>query len=343
MIRQSILFFCLIILTACSEEIPPQLVELEGAAQGTTYHIKFWNSDSDTPVDKQLIHQQIENEFKRIDKLISNYRDDSDIEAFNQYVGNKPFVIDSEITDLLRLAKEVYRDSQGCFDPTIAPLFKLWGFKDNQFTLPDDESITNVLEKVGFNGLSIESGKIIRLQNLQTSVDLSGIGQGYSVAKIATILESAGFHNYLVEIGGEMLVKGHKPDNSDWKIAIERPTPNSNKIHKVITLKDGKATAIMTSGTYRHYFADNGKQYSHVIDPRSGYPIQHSTVSVTTLLENPTLADAWSTALLCLGSDEGLKIANQYQIPALFIDLQNENLIEKRSDTISNGKSWEIN
>lgn len=329
-------------IAACSEPVP-EIISLQGAAQGTTYHIKFWQDNADKAVDKTALHQQIEDEFKRIDKLISNYRDDSDIELFNQYKGTRPFVIDREITDLLLVAKQVHAQSQGCFDPTIAPLFKLWGFQANQFNLPSEEIITTTLAQVGFDDLIIEDGKIARQQHPDSTVDLSGIGQGYSVTEIANILEQAGINNYLVEIGGEMLVKGHKPDNSNWKIAIERPTPNSAKIHKVITLTDGAPTAIMTSGTYRHYFDENGKKYSHVLDPRSGHPIEHNTVSVTTLLSDPTLADAWSTALLCLGSEAGLKVANQQQIPALFIDLENESLIEKRSDTISDSKSWEIN
>lgn len=338
MIKKSLLTLCFIFLTGCDN--PPDLINLDGQAQGTTYHIKFW---SEQAVDKNTLHQQIEAEFARIDKLISNYRDDSDIEQFNQSQNNQPFTINEEITDLLIIAQTVNQQSLGCFDPTIQPLFKLWGFQSNQLTVPTDEAITKTLQQVDFTQLQIEAGQIIRLGSPNLTLDLSGIGQGYSVYLIAKILEKTGINNYMVEIGGEMLVKGRKPNDGDWKIAIERPTPNANKIQKLISLNSDSAVAVMTSGTYRHFFDEAGKQYSHVIDPRQGRPISHQTVSVTVLMDNPTLADAWSTALLCLGSEEGIKIVNQAKIPALFIDLENETLIEKSSDTISSSKSWEVN
>ncbi len=338
MLKTLTFILSLSLLLACQSE--PKLETLSGQAQGTTYQLKFWREKS---IKLSPIKQAVKQELQRLDKLISTYRSDSTLEKFNAYKGTHPFVTDPEIIQLIGIAKTVYTQSNHCFDPSIEPLFKLWGFQADSFNKPSQERINQILQSVGLDNITVSDNKITRNSNPNTTLDLSGIGQGYSVAKLAEILELEGIHNYLVEIGGEMLVKGKKPDGSNWRIAIERPTPNSTKFHKVITLVGGQPVAVMTSGTYLHYFDADGQRYSHVLDPRTGRPVEHDTVSVTTLMDNPTQADAWSTALLCLGSEQGLKIANQYQVPALFIDLKNGNLIETRSDTIDNKKLWEIN
>lgn len=162
-------------------------------------------------------------------------------------------------------------------------------------------------------------------------VDLSSIAQGYSVERIAAVVEAAGIGNYIVEIGGEMQTRGHKPDGSHWRIGVERPLPGQRSVDKGLTIKRDAPMAVMTSGTYRHYFDDHGKRYSHILDARSGKPMAHDTVSVTVLDENPTYADAWCTALLCLGADDGLRAADQAGIAALFISDTNGQLRERAS------------
>jgi thiamine biosynthesis lipoprotein len=155
------------------------------------------------------------------------------------------------------------------------------------------------------------------------------------VGKISQILSQHSVKNYLVEIGGELKTEGHKPDNKSWRIALERPLPGEQVLHKVVTMPKDLPFAVMTSGTYRHYFDENGVRYSHILDARNGRPITHDLVSVTVIHQNPTIADAWSTALLCLGQHEGLKAANTNNIAAFFIQQQGNELIESRSDPLN--------
>jgi thiamine biosynthesis lipoprotein len=162
-------------------------------------------------------------------------------------------------------------------------------------------------------------------------IDVSSIGQGYTVERIAQILETAGVEHYLVEIGGELKVRGRKPDGKPWRIALEKPLPGERRLHKIVSFDSGEPIALMASGTYRHYFDQNGKRYSHILDARSGKPIEHNTVSVAVLHPDPTLADAWSTALLCLGAEQGLQTADSAALAALFIEQIGDELIERPS------------
>lgn len=332
-------FSCLFLI-AC--ERSPEIQTLTGYAQGTTYSVKYWQTN-DNNNDTTVLKQRIGRELARIDKAMSNYRDDSLIERFNQEkIANHPIALDSEILALLNISETVYQASKHCYDPTIKPLFQIWGFSKDKLRIPNQAQIDTAKATIGFNKLKRSNNSITKT-NPQLTVDLSAIGQGYAVAKIADILQRQHIENFLVEIGGEMLVAGEKPDQKKWRVGIERPIPNSQKVSEVVYLTGKRPTAIMTSGTYRHYFDDNGKKYSHILDPRTGKPVTHQSVAVTVLLDDATRADAWSTALLCLGSKEGLGIANQYHIPAIFYDLDGEQLNRQTSQAIdSESPFWHI-
>ena len=175
----------------------------------------------------------------------------------------------------------------------------------------------------------------LRKKQADLKVDLSSIAQGYSVERISKVLEQKGITNYLVEIGGELKTNGHKPGLQPWRIAVERPLPEERTMHKIVTMPKDAPMAVMTSGTYRHYFDDHGQRYSHILDARNGRPVTHNLVSVTVLISDPAVADAWSTALLCLGQKDGMAAANTAKIPALFIELQGSELTESRSDALN--------
>jgi len=312
-------------LTGCSEQA---IEKLQGTAQGTSYHISYWSPNLINPAE---IKSSIENEFAAIDKTLSNYRNDSDIEAFNNAENTDSQRVDAEIVSLVRIAKTVYQASQGCYDLTIKPLFDLWGFRGDTLTIPSDGTILSSLSRVGMDKLEIVDESHLRKQQALLKVDVSSIAQGYSVERISKLLEQKGIQHYMVEIGGELKTQGFKPDASAWRIALERPLPGQKTMHKIITMPKEQPLAVMTSGTYRHYFDDHGQRYSHILDARIGRPVLHNLVSVTVLNSNPTLADAWSTALLCLGQQEGLKAANAANIAALFIEQQGNDLNESQS------------
>lgn len=322
-----ILFFTL--LTGCSEQA---LQKLEGSTQGTTYHISYWSA---LPVDAKDIEARIKNEFAAIDKELSNYRTDSTIETFNRSENTDSQETGSEIVSLVRVANIVHQASQGCYDLSIKPLFELWGFRGDKLTIPDDSTILETLARIGMGKVEIVDDKHLRKKQADLKVDLSSIAQGYSVEKISSILEQNGIKDYLVEIGGELKTRGHKPNLQAWRIAVERPLPGEQAMQKIITMPNESPMAVMTSGTYRHYFDNQGQRYSHILDARTGRPVTHDLVSVTVFLEDPVIADAWSTALLCLGQKDGMKAANAEKIPALFIEQQENKLIESRSNALN--------
>jgi len=319
----------LMMLTNCSE---PTIQKLEGPAQGTTYHISYW---PESPVDTKAIKVDIENQFAVIDKLLSNYRPDSTIETFNSIENTESQEVGSEIVSLVKTAQVVNQASQGCYDLTIKPLFDLWGFKGDTLTIPKDSTILVTLKQIGMAKLEVVDDTHLRKKQANLKVDLSSIAQGYSVERISKVLEQKGISNYLVEIGGELKTNGHKPGLQPWRIAVERPLPEERTMHKVVTMPKDSPMAVMTSGTYRHYFDDHGQRYSHILDARTGRPVNHNLVSATVLISDPTVADAWSTALLCLGPKDGMIAANAAKIPALFIEQQGTELIESKSDALN--------
>ncbi|MBL6987010.1 MAG: FAD:protein FMN transferase [Methylobacter sp.] len=319
----------LIVLSGCSE---PTVQKLEGPTQGTTYHISYW---SEAPVDAKEVKDGIENELAVIDKLLSNYRPDSTIEIFNSTENLDSQEVGGEIVSLIKVAKTIHQASQGCYDLTIKPLFDLWGFQGDTPKIPEDAAIATALKQVGMDKLEVVDETHLRKKQADLKVDLSSISQGYSVERLSEVLEQKGIVNYMVEIGGELKTKGYKPGLQAWRIALERPLPEERVMHKVISMPKDSPVAVMTSGTYRHYFDDHGQRYSHVLDARNGRPITHDLVSVTVLLADPVFADAWSTTLLCLGQKDGLSAANTAKIPALFIELQGDGLTESRSDALN--------
>ena len=321
--------FPLLLLSACGEQTKP-VNKLEGQAQGTTYHISYW---SETPVESKSVEQTVLDSFAEIDKTLSNYRPDSVIEMFNANPTTDSQWVGKEIVQLVDLASKVSRVSQGCYDLTIKPLFDLWGFKGDSLTIPESSVLTGTLATVG-----LDKVKVVDDEHLQkpasVRVDVSSVAQGYSVGKLSQVLELQGIHHYLVEIGGELKTHGHKPDGSAWRIAVEKPLPGEQKMMKVVSMPKDKPFAVMTSGTYRHYFDLNGQRYSHILDARIGKPVSHDLVAVTVMHEDPTIADAWSTALLCVGQQQGMQIANTEHLQALFVQQQGTELVETKSQAL---------
>jgi thiamine biosynthesis lipoprotein len=320
-------FSCLLI--ACSKT--PQPEKIEGFAQGTTYHLTFILPDIK---QEAAITQEVTAELKRIDASISNYRKDSTIELFNAQLDTEPHEVNEEIVKLVEYARTISKASSGCYDLTIKPLFDLWGFKKDVFHLPSDDELQHTLQLIGMDKIITVDATHLQKALPNLRIDLSSIGQGYSVSRLADILEKHNAQSYIVEIGGELKVRGKKTDGTPWRIAMEKPISTERKIEKIAVFETGEPMSLMPSGTYHHYFDSNGKRYSHILDARTGKPIEHNTVVANAFIANSTLADAWSTALLCLGSEAGIKVANENNIAALFVDQAGDQLIEKKSQAM---------
>lgn len=313
----------------CSCTQQAEVLLIQGKAQGTTYHISFVPPAKTSAEITDALSQEIELELARLDKSISNYRTDSDIELFNSQITTEPLAVSTEIIDLIEIARQVNKASLGCYDLTIKPLFDLWGFKKHEFTPPNPETLAATLSLVGMDKLETLDKTHLRKTIPNLRIDLSSIGQGYSISKIAALLEARQITQYIVEIGGELKARGKKPNGKPWRIALEKPLSSEQKIETIAVFNSLEPMAMMPSGTYHNYFDANGKRYSHILDARTGKPIEHTSASATVLNADPTLADAWSTALLCLGSAAGIPIANAHGIAALYIDEAGAEFVEK--------------
>ena len=192
------------------------------------------------------------------------------------------------------------------------PLVDLWGFGPRGYAgrVPDHEEIERCLESVGFSGIELKPEKRLVKSRPHTKLDLAAIAKGYGVDALATLLLASGFDNFLVEIGGEVFADGVRKDGKKWRVGINRPleTAALDDVYHVVSL-EGKAMA--TSGDYRNFFELNGRRYSHIIDPRSGYPVANGVVSVSVVADNCTLADGLATAMMVMGAEKAVALANQ--------------------------------
>lgn len=328
MFRTCFAILLVLALTACQQ---PTETELAGSIQGTTYHVKMVLDD--LPVKPEDVRKEVEAVFRTVDEKLSNWRDDSEISRINQQQTTDWLPVSPEIAGLITIAQGVYQRTGGCYDLTVKPLFDLWGFSKHENRVPGPEEIKKVLAHVGMDQLELDAEHLrLRKKDPELQISLDSIAQGYTVGAVADRLEARGIHNYLAEIGGEMKVKGHKTNGQSWRVAIEKPTPMAREVQRILDIQQENGTAVMTSGTYRNFFESGGKSYSHILDPRIGAPVSHNLLSATVLHENPTIADAWSTALLCVGEIDGARIAEDEHLKALLIYRDGDELRERMSN-----------
>ncbi|QUN06700.1 FAD:protein FMN transferase [Shewanella yunxiaonensis] len=298
----------------------PQLQKVEGFAQGTTYHISWW---SENPVPTKDIEQQFNATLNQIDAELSTYRDDSYISKLNHSSSTDWQPASTDFIQLIEIAKDIHHKTGGCYDPTIGPLFNLWGFQKDKFNLPTAAEIAAVTAEIGMEKVEVDvTGSRIRKTLPGLQLNFSSMGEGYSISKLAAVLESHDIRNYLVEFGGDMKIRGHKPDGKKWRIAIDRPDKQDDERqpYSIITINDETGVTLDTSGTYRHHFDENGKEYSHILDPRTGAPVNHNLVSASVFGSDPRVSDAWATAMLCLGPQAGQTVAKEQHLEVFFIE-----------------------
>lgn len=310
------LLCCTLALAASCDRPDTVVHRIEGFAQGTTWRAAVVAAQG---FDAAALGRAIDTEFAAIDRAWSNYRDDSVVERFNALRTTAPFEVGEGTVELVAKAADVFRASRGCFDPTVVPLKALWGFDASAPIVPEPEEIEQALEVVGLDRIEVVDAARLRKLDPAVELDLSGIAQGASVTRIAALVEAHGIESYFVELGGELQVRGRKSGDRPWRIAIRDPNEAGSARPGVIAYADDRALAIATSGTYEQGFEADGRGWSHVLDPRTGRPVAHETVSVTVAHADGALADAWSTALLCLGADAGRSVADEHDVAALFL------------------------
>lgn len=307
---------------------------ISGSTMGTYYRIAIESPRSEKPFEQ--ISDEIEALLTEINRQMSTYDPQSEISRFNRSVSLQWFPVSRNTAHLVEKSLEISRNTAGAFDITIGPLVNLWGFGSEgaRQSLPTIQEIKRARIQVGFALLETRSfPPAIKKAIGELYIDLSAIAKGFAVDQISEYLSSIGMENHLVDIGGELRSRGTRADGSPWRVAIEKPQVDGRSIHRIVSLSDA---AIATSGDYRNFFEVDGVRYSHEIDPITAWPITHALASVTVLAEDCTMADAWSTALMILGPDEGYEMAIEEQLAALFIVTSGEAFIEKTTPLFPN-------
>lgn len=280
-----------------------------GSVFGTEYHITYQNGGD--------IHNELKEVMADVDNSLSPFNKESVITAINN--GNN-VEADSMFTEVFDMAKNVAEETQGAFDITVAPLVNAWGFGFKNKIDVSKEKIDSIRKYVGFEKVHMENGKVIK-EDKNIMLDCSAIAKGYGVDAVGRYLEKKKIRNYMVEIGGEIRVKGCNPEGRLWKVGISKPIDDSlnvnGEIQEVLMVSD---IAIATSGNYRNFYINDNKKYAHTIDPRTGYPVQHSILSSTVVAPTCALADAYATSFMVVGLDEAKKIlARHKELQAYFI------------------------
>lgn len=315
----SLLF--VLLMSGCGQT--EQILKISGPTMGTEYHIS-WVSKS-TKQSKQFeeqveIQRLVDQALVDINKSMSTYDPQSELSRLNQTHTLGWQEISADLYRVLMMSMQLNRQTEGAFDVTVGPLVNLWGFGPTKSLgqVPEQTQIEAALAKVGSSVIDLrQRDESFELKLLEPRyMDLSAIAKGYGVDVLGRLLQRQGITNYLVEVGGEIIAHGHKPESKPWRIAIEAPNDNGRSAQIIIPLSK---MGVATSGDYRNFFEQDGQRFSHTIDGRTGYPVKHKLASVSVLHESVAMADAWATALTVLGAEAGLKLAEDNDLAAYFI------------------------
>ena len=314
-LRRLLLLLPVLALSACGED--RSQLELTGQAMGTTFNVVLVEPPETLVTD--TLESELIAELQTVDLLASTWRDDSELTAFNLDLSIDWIPVSKDFCALLESALEVSEATGGAFDLTIGPLINLWGFgPDGQIVEPPSiADIAAAQRRVGFDLLEADcTERLVRKDVADLFVDLSGWAKGYAVDQLAELLDARGIENYLVEIGGELRVKGRNREGEKWAIGIEAPSTSARVPQAILHVTD---TSVATSGDYRNYFEHEGQRFSHTIDARTGRPVAHDLAAVTVVNASTAYADAMATALLVLGPDDGPELARELDIAGYFL------------------------
>ena len=288
--------------------------EISGRTFGTYYNIKI-----KTERKNRLLTSRIKEELDKINTEMSVFEPGSEINNINEAGAHQAINLSENMATLMRSADEIYRLTNGNFDPTVGQLVDLWGFGAGRRSgVPTDEQIKNTLKSTGFDKLTFANDyKILQKDDANILINLSAIAKGYAVDRISTILKNGGYKDYIVDIGGEIYASGNRGEGSSgWNIGVALPQLDSTTEENAAVIRLHNL-AVATSGDYRNYYYKNNKRYSHTISPQTGYPVEHNLASATVFDKNCMRADALATAFMAMGEEKGLKFANKYKIPVI--------------------------
>jgi len=311
------LWLCWLSLAACTREAPV----LTGSTMGTSYSVIVPGIKKSDQTNLKL---QVDARLQEVNASMSTWQKTSTISRFNDSATTDWFEVSKGFALVTGAALEIATRTGGAFDPTVGPLVRRWGFgKDPDNSIPTADEISELAVLTGFENLQVDADSLsIKKSISRLQLDLNAIAKGYAVDLLAAEVAAFGYRNYLVEIGGELRVSGVNADGDPWRIGIEHPNAARPEDHLLTDRGPGlylTKGGIATSGDYRNAFESDGVRYSHIIDARTGSPVSHSLASVTVVADSAMMADGWATALMVLGPDEGMKIAEQLGLASFFI------------------------
>lgn len=305
-IRTAVLLIASVCAFGCGQN---RMAAFSGKTMGTTYHIKvvygFLQSTGQ-------LEDQISRRLREVNQSMSAFIPESELNRFNNFQKTgEPFHASSDFMKVMTLACEIHRITEGAWDGTLKPLIDLWGFgsKHAGHQVPEPSAIAQCLKTIGFQHIAcFPEGYLVKKKAFVT-VDLASIAKGYGVDAICELIAEDGFDNYLVEIGGEVRASGRNSQGRPWKVGINTPKSDAavDDVYRIVALNN---QAMATSGNYRNFFEMNGKRYSHVVDPRTGYPVDNAVISVSVSASSCAFADALATGLMVMGPDKGIELIN---------------------------------
>ena len=313
MIKKILIFSFVLLILSCQGE--PKNIKLSGPVFGTTYNIQYHSEDNVN------YKKQFDSLFNVVNESMSTYIPNSIISKINK---GENIEIDPHFRRVFTNAKQIYRATEGAFDPTIGAVVNAWDFgPEGKITNIDSTAINSLMRSVGYNRMGLRDNKVIK--NKSSFIDFNAIAKGYGVDVIAEFLEQNNVKDYLVEVGGEIRARGINVEKkSPWKVGIDDPNFEGEQSYsKVLTLQD---EAMATSGTYRKFKIDeNGNRYAHIIDTKTGYPSKTNILSVSVIAEDCMTADAYATAFQAMGIERVSTFLERHdELKAYFI-YENEN------------------
>lgn len=304
------------------------VIEISGPTMGTFFEVKI------SPVDRSSaalrnIRDRIVDALDDVNAKMSTYVESSELSRFNSGDSTDPVTMSPETIEVFTIARRVSDETGGALDITVGPLVNAWGFgPDAPRDAPDEAEIRRLLGRVGYAKIEIDpAGGTVRKTQPDVYCDLSAVAKGYAADKVAHVLDDMGLVDYMVEVGGEVRTRGLNADGVAWRIGIERPVSGNRVLQRLVPLS---GESLATSGDYRNFRQADGVRVSHTIDPRTGRPLTHALASVSVIHEECAFADAYATALMVLGPEEGPALAQRLGLAALFIVRNSDGAFEER-------------
>ena len=303
----------------------------KGMVFGTTYSITYQADSS--------LHTSIKKELQKVDEALSPFNKQSVITAVNE---NRNMPVNKMFADVFLMAEKISEDTDGAFDITVAPLVNAWGFGFKSGKHPSRHDIDSLKTIIGYKKVSLNDLRVTKTDP-RVMLDCSSIAKGYGSDAVAAMLERHGVKNYMVEIGGEIVTKGISQKRMPWKIGVTKPIDDSlslsQEIQCIINVTD---KAMATSGNYRNFYYHGGKKYAHTIDPKTGYPVQHSILSATVIANNCATADAYATAFMVMGMEKAQKLLERHpELMAYIIFADKDGIIQTWCSPSLKGKITE--